>query len=59
MAAFFKLIYPPVKLMYYIFIIKYNTNKGTDMDLSKKYKQLFEGKTRSNDESLINEAYSE
>ena len=29
------------------------------MDLSKKYKQLFEGKTRSNDESLINEAYSE
>ena len=29
------------------------------MDLSKKYKQLFEGKTRSNDESLINEAYTE
>ena len=29
------------------------------MDLSKKYKQLFEGKFRSNDASLINEAYTE
>jgi len=27
------------------------------MDLKKKYKQLFEGKVRSNDNTLLNEAY--
>ena len=35
---------------------EYYKKEETKMNLGKKYKQLFEGKTRSNDSKLLNEA---